>query len=101
MYQTLFSQNAFSLHNTMLDERPIKIQLSEAGKKKSANKKNIIKQKNRKLSEMRNEVTTSLFETASLRLNHLFISDKNFFEEWQKLRQVNQKGDSEGKTSAN
>lgn len=51
-----FLQNAFSLHNTMLDERPIKIQLSEAGKKKSANKKNILKQKNRKLAEMRNEV---------------------------------------------
>lgn len=49
------SQNAFALHNTMLDERPIKVQLSEAGKKKSANKKNILKQKNRKLSEMRNE----------------------------------------------
>lgn len=49
-------QNAFSLHNTMLDDRPIKIQLSEAGKKKSANKKNILKQKNRKLAEMRNEV---------------------------------------------
>lgn len=31
------------------------MQLSEAGKKKSANKKNILKQKNRKLSEMRNE----------------------------------------------
>lgn len=39
----------------MLDERPIKVQLSEAGKKKSANKKNILKQKNRKLAEMRNE----------------------------------------------
>ncbi|KAG4066988.1 hypothetical protein HA402_007736 [Bradysia odoriphaga] len=48
-------KNAFSLHNTMLDDRPIKIQLSEAGKKKSANKKNILKQKNRKLAEMRNE----------------------------------------------
>lgn len=39
----------------MLDERPIKIQLSEAGKRKSANKKNILKQKNRRLAEMRNE----------------------------------------------
>lgn len=29
--------------------------MSEAGKKKSANKKNILKQKNRKLAEMRNE----------------------------------------------
>lgn len=35
------------------------MQLSEAGKKKSANKKNILKQKNRKLAEMRNE--TKLF----------------------------------------
>lgn len=43
----------------MLDDRPIKIQLSEAGKKKSANKKNILKQKNRKLAEMRNEVRKS------------------------------------------
>lgn len=43
----------------MLDDRPIKIQLSEAGKKKSANKKNILKQKNRKLAEMRNEVIKS------------------------------------------
>ncbi|KAJ6633000.1 putative RNA-binding protein [Pseudolycoriella hygida] len=51
-------KNAFSLHNTILDERPIKIQLSEAGKKKSANKKNILKQKNRKLAEMRNETKT-------------------------------------------
>lgn len=33
----------------------MKIQVSEGGKKKSANKKNIIKQKNRKLAEMRNE----------------------------------------------
>lgn len=48
-------KNAFALHNSMLDERPIKVQLSEAGKKKSANKKNILKQKNRKLAEMRNE----------------------------------------------
>lgn len=31
------------------------MQISEAGKKKSANKKNILKQKNRKLAEMRNE----------------------------------------------
>ena len=43
------------MHNTTLDERPIKVQLSEAGKKKSANKKNILKQKNRKLAEMRSE----------------------------------------------
>lgn len=56
LYLDIDSQNAFALHNTMLDERPIKIQLSEAGKKKSANKKNILKQKNRKLAEMRNEV---------------------------------------------
>lgn len=56
LYPDIASQNAFALHNTMLDERPIKIQLSEAGKKKSANKKNILKQKNRKLAEMRNEV---------------------------------------------
>lgn len=48
-------QKAFSLHNTMLNSKQIKIQLSEAGKKKSANKKNILKQKNRKLAEMRNE----------------------------------------------
>lgn len=48
-------QKAFSLHNTMLNNKQIKIQLSEAGKKKSANKKNILKQKNRKLAEMRNE----------------------------------------------
>lgn len=38
-----------------MDGRPIKIQVSEGGKKKSANKKNILKQKNRKLAEMRNE----------------------------------------------
>lgn len=31
------------------------MQLSEAGTKKSANKKNILKQKNRKLAEMRKE----------------------------------------------
>lgn len=31
------------------------MQVSEGGKKKSANKKNILKQKNRKLAEMRNE----------------------------------------------
>lgn len=49
------TQNAFSLHNSTLDERPIKVQLSEAGTKKSANKKNILKQKNRKLAEMRKE----------------------------------------------
>lgn len=48
-------KNAFSLHNSTLDERPIKVQLSEAGTKKSANKKNILKQKNRKLAEMRKE----------------------------------------------
>lgn len=43
------------MHNKMLDERTIKIQLSEAGKKKSANKKNILKQKNRRLAVLRNE----------------------------------------------
>jgi len=32
-------KNAFSLHNTMLDDRPIKIQLSEAGKKKICQQK--------------------------------------------------------------
>ncbi|EDW49258.1 uncharacterized RNA-binding protein C365.04c [Drosophila sechellia] len=51
-------QNAFQLHNTELQGRNIKVQISEAGKKKSANKKNIIKQKNRKLAEMRNEQKT-------------------------------------------
>lgn len=39
-----------------MDSFKIKIQVSEGGKKKSANKKNILKQKNRKLAEMRNEV---------------------------------------------
>lgn len=48
-------QNALTLHNQMLDEYKIKVQISEGGKKKSANKKNILKQKNRKLAEMRNE----------------------------------------------
>lgn len=48
-------QLAFKLHNKILEGRQIKIQISEAGKKKSANKKNIIKQKNRILAEMRNE----------------------------------------------
>lgn len=48
-------QRAFELHNTELLGRYIKVQFSEAGKKKSANKKNIMKQKNRKLAEMRNE----------------------------------------------
>lgn len=38
-----------------MDNYAIKIQVSEGGKKKSANKKNILKQKNRKLAEMRNE----------------------------------------------
>lgn len=51
-------QRAFELHNTELHGRPIKVQFSEAGKKKSANKKNIMKQKNRKLAEMRNEHKT-------------------------------------------
>ncbi|XP_016974353.1 uncharacterized RNA-binding protein C365.04c [Drosophila rhopaloa] len=51
-------QKAFQLHNTELQGRHIKVQISEAGKKKSANKKNIIKQKNRKLAEMRNEHKT-------------------------------------------
>ncbi|XP_017125133.1 uncharacterized RNA-binding protein C365.04c [Drosophila elegans] len=51
-------QKAFQLHNTELQGRHIKVQISEAGKKKSANKKNIIKQKNRKLAEMRNEQKT-------------------------------------------
>ncbi|XP_017045207.1 uncharacterized RNA-binding protein C365.04c [Drosophila ficusphila] len=51
-------QKAFQLHNTELQGRNIKVQISEAGKKKSANKKNIIKQKNRKLAEMRNEQKT-------------------------------------------
>uniref|UniRef100_A0A1I8NL99 RRM domain-containing protein n=1 Tax=Stomoxys calcitrans TaxID=35570 RepID=A0A1I8NL99_STOCA len=48
----------FELHNTELKGRWIKVQFSEAGKKKSANKKNIMKQKNRKLAEMRNENKT-------------------------------------------
>lgn len=48
-------QRGFSLHNTELQGRRIKVQFSEGGKKKSANKKNILKQKNRKLAEMRNE----------------------------------------------
>ncbi|XP_055859198.1 uncharacterized protein LOC129921413 [Episyrphus balteatus] len=48
-------QRAFALHNTDLQGRKIKVQISEAGKKKSANKKNIMKQKNRKLAEMRSE----------------------------------------------
>ncbi|XP_017070515.2 uncharacterized RNA-binding protein C365.04c [Drosophila eugracilis] len=51
-------QKAFQLHNTELQGRHIKVQISEAGKKKSANKKNIIKQKNRKLAEMRHEQKT-------------------------------------------
>lgn len=51
-------QRAFELHNTELHGRHIKVQFSEAGKKKSANKKNIMKQKNRKLAEMRNEHKT-------------------------------------------
>ncbi|KAH8299408.1 hypothetical protein KR044_001042 [Drosophila immigrans] len=51
-------QQGFRLHNTELQGRKIKVQISEAGKKKSANKKNIIKQKNRKLAEMRNEQKT-------------------------------------------
>lgn len=54
----LFSQtfqNALTFHNRTLDNYTIKVQISEAGKKKSANKKNILKQKNRKLAEMRNE----------------------------------------------
>ncbi|KAM7345605.1 uncharacterized protein ACRADG_011838 [Cochliomyia hominivorax] len=51
-------QKAFELHNTELHGRLIKVQFSEAGKKKSANKKNIMKQKNRKLAEMRNEYKT-------------------------------------------
>lgn len=48
-------QNALALHNRTLDSYTIKVQISEGGKKKSANKKNILKQKNRKLAEMRNE----------------------------------------------
>lgn len=44
-----------ALHNRTLDNYTIKVQISEGGKKKSANKKNILKQKNRKLAEMRNE----------------------------------------------
>ncbi|XP_023304365.2 nucleolin [Lucilia cuprina] len=51
-------QRGFELHNTELQGRFIKVQFSEAGKKKSANKKNIMKQKNRKLAEMRNEHKT-------------------------------------------
>lgn len=49
-------QRALTLHHKSLDSYKIKIQVSEGGKKKSANKKNILKQKNRKLAEMRNEV---------------------------------------------
>lgn len=48
-------KNALKLHNTMLNGREVKIQVSEGGKKKSANKRNILKQKNRCLAEMRNE----------------------------------------------
>lgn len=48
-------QKALALHNHTLDNYTIKIQISEGGKKKSANKKNILKQKNRKLAEMRQE----------------------------------------------
>lgn len=48
-------KSAFELHNTELNNKILKIQISEGGKKKTANKKNIIKQKNRKLAEMRNE----------------------------------------------
>lgn len=44
-----------ALHHRPLDNYKVKIQVSEGGKKKSANKKNILKQKNRKLAEMRNE----------------------------------------------
>ncbi|XP_067632128.1 uncharacterized protein [Eurosta solidaginis] len=51
-------QRGFQLHNSTLQGRTIKVQFSEAGKKKSANKKNILKQKNRKLAEMRNERKT-------------------------------------------
>lgn len=48
-------QKALELHNHTLDNYTVKIQISEGGKKKSANKKNILKQKNRKLAEMRQE----------------------------------------------
>lgn len=48
-------RRGFELHNSTLDGRQIKVQFSEGGKKKSANKKNILKQKNRKLAEMRKE----------------------------------------------
>lgn len=48
-------RQGFELHNSFLNGRQIKVQFSEAGKKKSANKKNILKQKNRKLAEMRQE----------------------------------------------
>lgn len=48
-------RRGFELHNSQLDGRQIKVQFSEAGKRKSANKKNILKQKNRKLAEMRQE----------------------------------------------
>lgn len=58
MVDLLGFQQGFRLHNTELQGRKIKVQISEAGKKKSANKKNIIKQKNRKLAEMRNEQKT-------------------------------------------
>lgn len=56
IYSIIFQlQNALALHNRTLDNYTIKVQISEGGKKKSANKKNILKQKNRKLAEMRNE----------------------------------------------
>lgn len=51
-------QRGFELHDTELQGRRIKVQFSEGGKKKSANKKNIMRQKNRKLAKMRNEHKT-------------------------------------------
>ncbi|XP_005176017.1 uncharacterized protein LOC101892648 [Musca domestica] len=62
---------ALELHNTELQGQWIKVQFSEAGKKKSANKKNIMKQKNRKLAEMRNE-------------NKLFTKSGKFYDKTRK-----------------
>lgn len=53
-------RNGLNLHNTLMDGKQIKVQISEGGKKKSANKKNIMKQKNRCLAEFRNETKSFL-----------------------------------------
>ncbi|XP_073847283.1 uncharacterized protein [Musca autumnalis] len=74
------------LHNTELQGHWIKVQFSEAGKKKSANKKNIMKQKNRKLAEMRNE-------------NKLFTKSGKFYDKTKKTKPMANKR-RQGKISA-